>query len=323
MSRLTVTSLSDGRLQLWVSDPSVLSSWQVSLDPAAAWSPLAAFSPGPPDSTAVSAGHSPDGRAQVWAQGYDNVLRTTWQRASAPDSGWLPWETFLNKPDITPPVIGQLSDGRMQAWASDRDFTIWSTWKVSTEANAPWSGWSEFSPGSLGVVSAAGSLSDGRVQLWARVFTKEGQGYDTSGVLMSCWKAAADPGSGWSPWQIPFAPELTSAAGGDTNAEVCAAGQLSNGSLQLWTVSSDGVLHSTWKESTVSGSPFTAWQSPFIPDPGSVDDVTVGRLADGSLKLWVLTTPGANGISTILTSQKSSTSPSASWTPWASIGTVG
>jgi hypothetical protein len=323
MGKLTATRLSDGRLQLWVTYPSILSAWQVSLDPAAAWTPLDAFTPSPGEATDVGAGHSPDGRAQLWALGYDNVLRTTWKITSAPDAGWMPWESFLDKPYVGAPVVGQLSDGRMQIWVSDRDFAIWTTWKVSTEPNAPWSGWTQFSPANLGGVIADGNLSDSRPQLWARVITKSGQGFESSGTLMSCWKVATDPDSIWSPWQIPFAPVLTTAAGGPTDAFGCTAGQLSDGSLQLWAVTSDGVLHSTWKDSTAPDAAWTAWQTPFVPDPGSVVDLTVGRLADGRLQLWVMTTPAANGAVQILTSLKASTDPTASWTPWTTIATVG
>jgi len=63
MGKLAVTRLSDDRLQLFVTYPKVLSTWQISLDPAAAWTPLRKFDPDPGEAATVSAGHSPDGRA--------------------------------------------------------------------------------------------------------------------------------------------------------------------------------------------------------------------------------------------------------------------
>jgi hypothetical protein len=323
LGKLTTARLSDGRLQLWVTYPSILSSWQVSLDPTAAWWSLAPFAPSPGEATDVTAGHSPDGRAQLWALGYDNVLRTTWKVTSEPNSGWTPWETFLAHPDLGSPVAGQLSDGRMQIWAVDHEVAIWTTWKVSTEVNAPWSGWTQFSPAQPGAVLAAGNLSDGRPQLWAQIFTPSGVGFQTSGMLMSSWKATSDPGSAWNPWQIPFSPPLTTPAGGTSYTEACAAGQLSDGSLQLWACTSDGVLHTTRKGSASASAAWTPWQSPFLPAPGRVGDLTAGRLADGRLKLWVMTVPAANGTAQILTTQQESPAPGASWTQWTTVGTVG
>jgi hypothetical protein len=72
MTKMAATRLSDGRVQLWVLSPTLLSSWQTSLNPALPWTPLSAFSPSPPPNgqgTSISAGHSPDGRVQLWMYG--------------------------------------------------------------------------------------------------------------------------------------------------------------------------------------------------------------------------------------------------------------
>ena len=320
MGRLTTARLSDGRLQLWVCYPSLLSTWQVSLDPGAAWTPLSQFDPDPGRVISLAAGYSPDGRAQIWALGYDNVLRTTWKITGDPNAGWFPWEAFLDQQHLTgyqAPTVGQLSDGRMQMWVMDADFAIWTTWKQSTVPNASWTNWQSFNPATPGMVLAAGNVSDGALQIWAKVYTAESEGFSTSGALMSAWKVTSDPNSSWTTWQDPFLPELVSGAYKDA----CGAGQLSDGRLQLWGVTSDGKLHTTWKSSTNPNAAWTDWQN-HSPDPGDIEDLTVGRLADGRLQLWVAS-PVSNGTYQILTSQKASQDPNASWTPWITIGTVG
>lgn len=320
MGQLAVTPLSDGRLQLWVAPITLLSSWQVSLDPAATWTQLSAFEPSPGQTLEVSAGHSPDGRAQLWAHGYDNVTRTTWKATISPDSGWIPWEPFQGN---LMPVVGQLPDGRMQLWSADAENDTVTAWKTSTEPNAEWTAWTTFSPTSYGGILASGSLSDGLQQLWAKYLIKDQAGvFSTSGVLMSTWQQSNNPTT-WNVWQNPFSPVLTGVAGGSTYTGACAAAQRSDGSLQVWAITSDQVLHSTWKTTSNASAPWTEWQSPFTPDPGKVVDLTVGRLADGSLQLWVTTLPAADGEYQILTSRQTSPGPNTTWTAWTSIGTSG
>ena len=314
MGQLAVAPLSDGRLQLWVAPITLLSTWQVSLDPAAAWAPLSPFEPSPGNTFTVSAGHSPDGRTQLWAHGYDNVTRTTWKATTSPNSGWVPWETFQEN---LMPAVGQLPDGRMQLWSADAENNTVNAWKVSTEPNAPWTPWSTFSPTSYGGILASGNLSDGRQQLWAGYVIKDQPGvFSTSGILMSTWQESDNP-TPWNAWQNPFSPALTG------NTEDCAAGQRSDGSLQVWAITADQVLHSTWKTTSNASAPWAPWQSPFTPDPGKVANVTVGQLAGGSLQLWVTTLPAADGKYQILTSRQAAPGPNATWTAWTSIGEGG
>jgi hypothetical protein len=90
------------------------------LQPSVAVDALSAFAPSPPTNgqgTSISAGHSPDGRVQLWMYGDDGTLRTTWKKTGDPNSGWFPWEPFPAAGNFAPPV-GQLKDGRMQLFGT-------------------------------------------------------------------------------------------------------------------------------------------------------------------------------------------------------------
>src|ERR1700722_8193140 len=223
MLQLTASKLSDGRLQMWaVAFLKLFSSWQASL-PEGAWTPMIPFSPVPGAQVrSVSAGHSPDGRVQVWVGVTDrgfNMVQSTWKLSGSPDSGWFPWQNPFG-PELglggSTPLVGQLSDGRIQLFANfggGNNLGLLSklvtTWKTSADPNAPWTAWQKFSPdplpspppgGELVSPIAAGQLSDGRTQL----------GIVTGGsnVLATSWKVSADPNAEWSPWETPFDPVL-------------------------------------------------------------------------------------------------------------------
>ena len=98
----------------------------------------------------MCAGHSPDGRAQVWVNGTNTAtdqsfIRTTWSATEQANSGWLPWSNFPNavKGDADTlyiAAVGQLKDGRMQLFAIGSGVGnlgyLWTCWKEDVEINS-------------------------------------------------------------------------------------------------------------------------------------------------------------------------------------------
>jgi hypothetical protein len=310
MVTIAVAKLSDGRLQFWTGISPFMSAWQTSFEPKGAWTPLSPFAPG---AESAAAGHSPDGRVQVWVS-VSGRLQSTWKTSCDPDSGWIaPWQAPF-EPDpgpINDIAVGQLSDGRMQAFATSSDNRLLTTWKTSCQPNSPWAAWQAFSPdpgpvngqgGVGGHMLAAEQLPDSRLQLWFVDFT----GVSGEGRLKTSWKTSCDPRSPWSPPQA-FEP--------DPGTVICvAAGQLSDGRLQLWVVPLGGHLQTTWKASRGPNSSWVPWQA-FSPNPGPVSGLVAGRLWDRRLKLWALGSnfpPGGLGVLTI---EKTTAIADAPW--WA------
>jgi hypothetical protein len=319
-SALATTRLADGRVQLFVctqnSSPRVFTAWQTSLDPTVPWTPLTRFEPDPGETFSIAASSSPEGgRCQLWTNSVSG-LRTTWKETMTANSGWESWTPFAHDPAAGINTVGCLPDGRMQLWGTDDQYRIWTTWKVTSETDAAWSPWTQFNPGQTGIVLAAGNLSDGRLQIWA-VVRSLGVG-GPYGPLMSAWKTTTNPDSVWTPWQEFFLP-----SGATAYSEAATAAQGPGGRLQLWAFTSDGVLQSTAKTSADPNAAWSPWQNPFEPNPGSVVDVTAAQLRDTRLQLWALTPPAADGTAQVLTSQMTSPTPGAAWTPWSSIGSVG
>lgn len=92
-------------------------------------------------------------------------------------------------------------------------------------------------------------------------------------------------------------------------ADSLAVGPLPDGRLQLFVIS-NGKLLTAWMS---TNDPTSAWTKvvPFDPAPtGEVAEVTVGRLPDGRLQLFVLSASG------VFMSAKQTTDPDSVWTPW-------
>src|SRR5262249_33695181 len=135
-------------------------------------------------------------------------------------------------------------------------------------------------PGPVFYGIAAGHSPDGRMQLWV-IGTQPDTGAFSQ--LASTWTISGEPDSGWFAWQNPFLPN----PGPLSLGRDVAVGQLADGRMQLWVIAGDDRLLSSWKASKDPGASWTAWQDPFLPDPGRVQGVAVGQLSDGRLKLWV------------------------------------
>ena len=319
-SAFATTRLADGRVQLFVctqnSSPRIFTAWQQTLDPTDPWAPLTPFNPDPGMAFNIVASASPEGgRCQLWTRSVNGLL-STWKDTINANSGWESWTPFAHDPPAGINTVGCLPDGRLQIWGTDDQYQIWSTWKVTSELDAAWTPWTQFNPGQTGIVLAAGNLSDGRLQIWA-IPRAPGVGLPY-GPLLTAWKTTTNPDSVWTPWQNFNLPN-----GAADYSESASAAQGPGGRLHLWAFTKNAVLQTTAKTSADPNAHWSPWQSPFEPNPGSVIDITVAQLRDTRLQLWALTETAADGTAQILTSQMTSPTPGATWTPWSSIGSVG
>ena len=95
---------------------------------------------------------------------------------------------------------------------------------------------------------------------------------------------------------------------------VVAAAQLSTGALQLWSLSPNGSMFSTWKTSAAANATWTPW-SDFATEvgalPGGAQQIAAAPLSNGALQLWAI----SNG--SVFSTWKTSGLPNATWTPWS------
>jgi hypothetical protein len=93
-------------------------------------------------------------------------------------------------------------------------------------------------------------------------------------------------------------------------AQGLAVGPLPDGRLQLFVVS-QGQLMTAWKKTPAPDSGWTPFVA-FNPAPnGTIIGVTVGRLPDGRLQLFLTGSAG------LTTSWKRTTNPDSGWTVWS------
>lgn len=161
---------------------------------------------------------------------------------------------------------------------------------------------------------AAAPLPDGRLQLWAVA---------GDGGLYSTRRNRTEPeNSAWEPWSN-FLGEVGALPQGVVPQQVAAA-PLSDGRLQLWAVSGQGGLYSTWQLNT---DPNATWAGPwhdFLREIGTLprgapQQVAAARLSDGRLQLWAIDGDGG-----LYSTRKSSSDPNARWEPWSDfLGEVG
>jgi hypothetical protein len=124
MSQISVTNLSDGRLQFFVVFGPGLppyTAWQADPDPSVQWVPLELFAQGLPSNggvTAIWAHPRADGSTQVWAidQNGGTVLSTEKVSTDA-NASWSDWGGF--QPTVAADSIATetLEDGRLQLFA--------------------------------------------------------------------------------------------------------------------------------------------------------------------------------------------------------------
>jgi hypothetical protein len=246
--------LPDKRVQFCVS------CVNATTDPSSGRASLGGFLDPPPSSapvTSLAAAPLPDGRLQLWAATTDGGLFTTWKTTTDPDAAWADWTAFtLGGTGPTTPVTSltaaPLPDGRLQLWVGTTLTTggLFTTWESSTDPSAGWADWTAFAPGggpTAAVTSLiAAPLPDGRLQLWAA---------STDGGLFTTWKSSTDPNALWAAWSA-------FRLGGDKPADAITsltAAPLPDGRLQLWAVTTDGGLFTTWKTSTDPNAVWVGW----------------------------------------------------------------
>jgi len=94
---LAVARLSDGRLQVWGTDPddNLLSRWKTTTSPDAPWTAWSAF-PTPPGGgvLSIAGGQLEDGRIQLFAQSGDGSRWSCWKQTTNANSAWTEWSKF-------------------------------------------------------------------------------------------------------------------------------------------------------------------------------------------------------------------------------------
>jgi hypothetical protein len=259
----------------------------------------------------VAAAPLSDGRLETWAVTPDGRLFSTWKTATDSRSDWAPWFDFLADRGALPAALRQaamvqLPDGRLESWVVTANGGIFSTWKVDTGSNADWAPWFDViaDRGALPAAAeqvAMGRLSDGRLESWV---------VTANGGLFTTWKTNTDPNADWAPW-ADFLAEVGPVPGGVL--QVMAA-SLPDGRIELWAVTRNGGLFTTWKVNTDPNSNWAPWTD-FLAEvgalPGGALQVTAAALPDGRLELWAVTTGGG-----VFSTWKVDAGANANWTPW-------
>lgn len=101
VNRVAVAPLSDGRLELWVTDMngSLWTTWKVDPSPGANWAPwsdfLAEVGSLPAGVKQIAVAPLSDGGLELWAVDANGKLWTTWKVDPSPNANWAPWTDFL------------------------------------------------------------------------------------------------------------------------------------------------------------------------------------------------------------------------------------
>ena len=318
VSTMATAPLSDGRLEAWaVTDTGgLVSTRQVATNSRADWAPwfdFLAYRQGLPAAVRqVAMARLPDNRLEAWAVTANGGLFSTWKVSTDPDADWEPWFDFLAYRGLPAAVrqvaMAPLSDRRLEAWAVTANGGVFSTWKVNTDPDAEWAPWFDFLAYRGGLPApvqqvAMVPLSDGALEAWA---------VTADGRLFSTWKVDTDANADWAPWFdfLAYRPGLPAPV------QQVAMGQLSDGRIEAWVVTTDGRVFSTWKLTTDSSSDWAPWFD-FLAYRGALpapaQHVTMASLSDGRLAAWVVMTSG--GVFT--TSKVSATNADSDWSAWA------
>jgi hypothetical protein len=155
VAQVAVAPLPDGRLELWATDGSggLLTTWKLTTNPNAGWTPWADFLGEAGEIQAgvarVAVAQLPDQRLELWVTDRAGALLTSWKLTADPNADWVPWADFLAEAGAIPAGVSQvtvaaLSDERLQLWAVDSAGGLFTTWKLTTNPNAGWTPWTNF-----------------------------------------------------------------------------------------------------------------------------------------------------------------------------------
>lgn len=319
-SLVAAAPLSDGRLETWAVTPDgrLFSTWKVTTDSRSDWAPwfdfLADRGGLPAAVRQVAMAPLPDGRIESWAVTTNGGVFSTWKTSVDSNADWAPWFDFLAYRGALPAAAEQvamarLSDGRLESWVVTANGGLFTTWKTTTDPDAEWAPWVDFlaevGPLPAGVLQVmAASLPDGRLELWA---------VTRNGGLFSTWKVSTDPNANWAPW-VDFLAEVGLLAGGVLQVT---ATSLPDGRLELWAVTRNGGLFSTWKVDADPNANWAPWVDFFAeagPLPAPVQQVALAPLSDGRLAGWAVTSTGG-----VFLTSKLTTDPNAGWAAWANF----
>lgn len=92
--------------------------------------------------------------------------------------------------------------------------------------------------------------------------------------------------------------------------------RLTDGRPQLWAVTGEGKVVSTWQLEGTEGNPRWAQWADFSSPPGAIRTLTGVTLFDGRPQLFAVTTELG-----VFTLRKANTNPDAPWTNWEKFDT--
>ena len=96
-----------------------------------------------------------------------------------------------------------------------------------------------------------------------------------------------------------------------SNLKSIAAGELSDGRIQVFAIDNSGNLQSRWKETTDPNSSWTNWSN-FQTPSGGVISLGVGTLPDKRLQLF-----GVDSNGNPVSCWKITVESESAWTPWS------
>jgi hypothetical protein len=230
--RPTVINNADGRLEVFgiTTNGTVVHKWQIP-GSATGWSGTAALVGNASPTAGVAAARNPDGRLEIFVIGDDDVLYHLWQWPAA-QFGWAgPGALGYGFPSNAGLTTATNADGRIEIFATGDGNMV----EHAAQAPGSQTGWSAlysiFMPGSGGASVARNK--DGRL---------EAASVDDNGVLWHAWQVS--PGGVWA------APKVLSTGFDYGTAVKLVPDQ--QGHLQLFGITTDGVVQSMWQTSLTS-----------------------------------------------------------------------
>lgn len=280
----------------WLTTDSKGDSWTI--EPAPARVPVV-VSPwnGAPPLTQVAASQQGGSRgAQLWGIDRFGQLRSTYQET--PGGPWSSWSGIWN--DSSPSGLislaaAQQNNGTVRLWVVDANNALYSN--AQTAPGGDWTGWSDAgwsNAPQLRMVAACQQGGSRGAQLW---------GIDTDGQLRSTYQQT--PGGPWSAWSGVW--------GGASpgNLISLAAAQQNDGTVRLWVLDVNHVLHSTTQ--IAPGGGWGGWSPAGWSSPPPLKSVAAAQQGGSrGAQLWGVDAGG----------QLRSTfqeSPGGPWSSWSGV----
>jgi hypothetical protein len=332
---IAVGTLPDERLQLFAygsnsegTGGQLWSTWKRTADPNADWTDWTPFLPpnprGFPLGSIRAVNSLPNGALQVFAENLREKrvgIATSRKRSGDPDADWTEWQEFYTPPPATGVngfAVGPLSDGRLQAVIAPDFSPLLTTWMRTPDADS----WSEVVPFEPRLPHDSTDIAGltlapiffGRLQLW---FTTPNVFSPLAG-FWTTWKETGDSGSPWVGWS-----RFSSPAAENSIVRWLAAGSLSDGRQQLWTVTprpetpNSEQLYSRWQTTISTDAPWSDWQPFSFPTFFKFNEFArpvfaAARLRDRRLQIW-----GVAGDGRLFSAWKETRKSNSHWSQWS------